>query len=143
MLTILFPQSKKRQIQQDDFVESKTLFESIFRDNNEPLRCKFFREPLIKHLWGKIFVTECEEIIKSYLRSIRGQAEEGEIKFMRLFKKMLQHEEQNNFQMLPLSARNPHNLKVFNKEEEAEYLAQNSKYNKRYRKQQQMIIERI
>ena len=65
------------------------MFAYIFRDNNEPLRSKFFREPLVKHLWGKIFVTECEEIIESYLRSVRSQEGQGGIKFMRLFKKML------------------------------------------------------
>ena len=41
---------------------------------------------------------------------------------MRLFKHMLQLEESFGYKMLPESARNPHTLKVFNQDEEVEYL---------------------
>ena len=68
------------------------------------------------------------------LRKIRSQPEQGEVKFMRFFKQVLQLEEQNNFKMLPACSRNPYNLKVFNQEEEIEYFKQNSKYIKRQRK---------
>ena len=50
---------------------------------------------------------------------------------MRLFKHMLQLEEQLKFKMLPDSARNPYNLKVLDEKEEVEYFAQNAKYHKR------------
>ena len=45
--------------------------------------------------------------------------------------------------MLPACSRNPHDLKVFNQEEEIEYFKQNSKYIKRYRKDQQELINKI
>ena len=62
---------------------------------------------------------------------------------MRFFKQILQLEEQFNFKMLPACSRNPHNLKVFNQEEEVEYFKQNSKYIKRQRKDQQELINKI
>ena len=67
-------------------------------------------------------MTECSELIKSHLRKIRSQTDQGEIKFMRLFKAMLQLEEHFNSKIIPQCARNPHDLKVFNEDEEVEYI---------------------
>ena len=131
MLTLLFPCSIKSNRQQDEFTRDRNLFSNIFKENNNCLRNTFFRDPFVKHLWGSIFVSECAEVSKQHLRKIRSQPNQGEVKFMRLFKHMLQLEEQFNLKMLPACARNPHNLKVFNKDEEIEYMVQNSKYNKR------------
>ena len=93
VLTLLFPQSKKRNIKQSGLAASNSLFVTIFKENNSGLRIKFFRDPLAKHLWGKIFVEECAQLVKSHLRKIRSQPDQGEVKFMRLFKHMLQLEE--------------------------------------------------
>ena len=89
MLILLFPQSLKRFCHQHGSTESKSLFANIFRANSNSLRCKFFSDSLVRHLWGQIFTSECEEEIKSYLCHVRSQTKEGEIKFMRLHKKML------------------------------------------------------
>ena len=119
------------------------MFLSIFRENNNASRKKFFGDPLVKHLWGKIFVIEFAELYKSCLRKLRSSPENGELKFMRLFKHMLQLEEQFNFRVLPACARNPHNLKVFNQEEEIEYFNLNCKYIKRHRKDYNELKHRI
>ena len=73
MITLLFPLSKKKNEQLEEFKEASKLFHSIFKENNSTLRDKFFREPLIQHLWSKLFIIECGEVCKQYLRKIRGQ----------------------------------------------------------------------
>ena len=50
---------------------------------------------------------------------------------MRLFKHILQLEEELRLRMLPDSARNPYDLKVLDEKEELEYFRQNAKYHKR------------
>ena len=47
MITLLFPQSKKRNERWDEFKEASTLFQNIFKENNSALRGKFFRDPLV------------------------------------------------------------------------------------------------
>ena len=131
MMTLLFPQSKNKNGQLDEYKEAVSFFRHIFQDNNTQLRTKFFRDPLIKYLWGTIFITECKEVCKSYLRKVRSQTDQGETKFMRLFKLMLQLEEQFKFKLLPECARNPYTLKVMDREEELEYYTKNAKYHKR------------
>ena len=72
MMTLLFPLSKKKNEQLEEFREQSKLFQNIFRENNSALRDKFFRDPLIQHLWSKLFIIECEEVCKQYLRKVRG-----------------------------------------------------------------------
>ena len=73
MMTLLFPLSKKKNEQLEDYKEASIIFHNIFKENNSALRGKFFREPLIQHLWSKLFIIECGEVCKQYLRKVRGQ----------------------------------------------------------------------
>ena len=75
MIALLFPASKKRNEQGKKCTEANTIFQSIFRGNNATLRSIFFKDPLVKHLWGTIFIVECDEVIRQYLRKVRGYPE--------------------------------------------------------------------
>ena len=86
MLTLLFPCSIKSHKEHDEFSYTRLLFTRIFKENSSSLRNTFFCDPLIKHLWGTIYVKECAEVFTNHLKKIRGQPNEGEIKFMRIFK---------------------------------------------------------
>ena len=134
MLTLLFPCTTRKPLPGLKQVVDRTLFAQVFRENNVALRNKFYADPLVKHLWSQIFVVECEETCVAHLRRIRSQAEQGEIKFERLLKDMGQFEVDFNFKILPDSARNEENTRVFTKEEEYEDMVKNIQYNKKQAK---------
>merc|ERR1719273_981290 len=89
MLILIFPCSETR-MPKKPYGGQRSLFASIFRENNYALREQFFNDPLLKYLWGKIFVVECPEICISHLRRIRSLPHYGEEKFNKLQRNMMQ-----------------------------------------------------
>ena len=72
MLTLLFPSFKKKDLRQEGIELENKLFSRIFKENSDATRKQFFGDPLVKHLWGKIFVIEFAEEYKSCLRKVRS-----------------------------------------------------------------------
>ena len=75
MLTLLFPCSVRHPIPNLMSKVDRVLFTSAFRENNNKMRYKFFSDPLIKHLWSKIFIKDNPEIIVAHLRRVRSQGD--------------------------------------------------------------------
>ena len=57
MITLLFPCSNKKDFKFDE-TEDRIIFLKAFKENSHGMRIRFFSNPLIKHMWGKIFITE-------------------------------------------------------------------------------------
>ena len=109
----------------------RVLFAQTFRENNSWVRFTFFSDPLIKHLWSKIFIEDNPEIVISHLRRLRSHENLGEAKQDRLVKDMLQLELELNFKILPDIAKNRKNLPAFSQKEKRDDIIANAKYNKK------------
>ena len=134
MLTVLFPCTLRKPLpNSNDLMTPVTRFHlaQVFRENNQELRQKFFKEPLIKHLWSKIFIKECSETCVAHLRRIRSDSKNGETKYNRIWSDMKQVEHKFNFQMLPDLAKTYENTKIFSFEEKEADTYENAKYNKK------------
>ena len=59
--------------------KEKKLLSKVFLENNAALRQDLFKDPLIKHLWSKIFITEGHSIITDYIRFVRTKKSDGDI----------------------------------------------------------------
>ena len=57
-------------------------FYEIFKNNNVQMREIFFSNPLIKWLWGFVFIKMKPMLIVNHLRRIRSYPFEGEARFM-------------------------------------------------------------
>ena len=98
MLILLFPCIVKKF--EYKHMNKSTTFK-IFKENNFKLREKFFRDPLIKYLWSKVFISKHPEIIVNHLRRIRSQPENGELKYERLIKDLALNEANIKCSLLP------------------------------------------
>ena len=57
MITLLFPCSTKKDFKFEE-TEDRIIFLKAFKENSHGMRIKFFSNPLMKHMWSKIFITE-------------------------------------------------------------------------------------
>ena len=89
----------------------------VFKENSVQLRNKLFSDPLIKHLWSKIFIVDCPETCIAHLRRIRSSPEQGEDKYEKVLADMSANEEAFNFKMLPESVWDYEKTKVFSQQE--------------------------
>ena len=117
MLTLIFPCTTRRPLPNLTERVDRILFAQVFRENNNNVRTKFFSDPLIKHLWSKIFIATNPEISVSHLRRLRSQEKDGEAKYDRLMRDMMQMEVHLHYKILPDEAKNSKNVGVFTEEE--------------------------
>ena len=117
MLTLIFPCTTKYPLPNLREPVDRVLLAQVFRENNNSTRTQFFSDPLIKHLWSKIFVEKSPEILVAYLRRLRSQDNMGEAKFSRYTRDMMQLEMELNCALLPDIARNPANIATFSAKE--------------------------
>ena len=133
MLTILFSCTARRPFPELDQTVDRTLFSKVFRENNYMLRRSFFSDPLIKHMWSKIFIKESPEVCIAHLRRIRSKSgEEGELKFEKFREDLFLMEADFNFKMLPNIARNEINTQKFSQQEQLIDFEANIHRNKRH-----------
>ena len=129
MITLLFPCSLRKVMPVE--IGYRGHLAQVFRENNKRLRQEFFSEPLIKHLWSKIFIVEGSDIVIDHMRRIRSAEEQGEEKYFKICRDMAGLEVQLRFKMLPDSARVPELVQAFSEDEKKVYLLKNAKFNKR------------
>lgn len=139
MLVVLFPCIIKRPVYK--YMKKSPMF-LIFRENNYNLRCKFFSDPLIKFLWGKVFIKKHEDVLITHLRRIRSHETIGETKYERFIKDLSINESKHGIKLLPESILNAERVSVFTEEEAFTDLVQNGKYNKRQSKKIKRVIEK-
>ena len=68
------------------------------------MRQLFWREPLIRWLWNK-FTDICPDITINHLRRTRSNPLDGEYRYQRLMKDMLEMELTFDVRIVPLQAR--------------------------------------
>ena len=117
MLTLLFPCTTKHALPNLREPVDRVLLAQVFRENNNLTRTQFFSDPLIKHLWSKIFVGKNPEILITYLRRLRSHDTMGEAKYRRYTRDMMQLEMEVNCKLLPDTARDPANIVAFSEKE--------------------------
>ena len=88
-------------------------------------------EPLVKHLWSKIFIEVCPEVSVLHLRRIRSHPENGEMKFHRFWIDIKKMEIKHDIKLLPEVSKNYENIKVFTEQEKQTDMFVNAKYNKK------------
>ena len=76
LLAIIFPCSVKT-IEPDLFQDERLKLVTIFRENSAKKRHNFFSDPLIKFLWTRVFIKANPLLIKTYLRKIKTDRNNG------------------------------------------------------------------
>ena len=108
MLTIVFPCTARKPLDglhHQLNAAQRAFYVQVFKENSVKLRNKLFSDPLIKHLWSKVFIVEKPETCIAHLRRIRSSPEHGEVKYGKVLSDMIKIEVAFNFKMLPDSAR--------------------------------------
>ena len=104
---------------------------TVFRENHTKMRIEFFKQPLVRYLWQNIFIQEYADEITSYLRFVRSNKDQGELKYFRLMQELHALEKAFNIRMVPEQARDEKNLAVFTDKEQYVYDLENCFHNKR------------
>ena len=138
MILMLFPTIRKKESGRRLFCEELEVFlkeiripcYEVFKENNIKKRSLFFREPLIKWLWNK-FTDMCPDITINHLRRTRSHPLDGEYRYQRLVKDMLEMEQTFDVKIIPQEAREKDILNQFTPEEAEKDLQQTYKFNKR------------
>lgn len=85
LLTIVFPCTVKH-VEPKVYRNERLKLISIFRENCAKKRLEFFREPLIQHLWSKVFMEANPDIINVHLRRIKSERADGDVAMAKLIK---------------------------------------------------------
>ena len=91
----------------------------------------FFRNPLIKWLWPKVFFELRPNDALMYFRRVRSYPQEGEERFTTLVKDMRLCEVNYNIRLLPPNTQNCKNITLLTRKELEQDVATLWKYNKR------------
>ena len=98
LVVLLFP----CKVKQAKWVHvRKTHFFRIFKENNIKLRNEFFNDPLIKHLWGAVYLEKHQSVLVNYLRHIRSGSDNGEAKYNTFMRDIRNQEIRSNCTILP------------------------------------------
>ena len=127
MLTLVFPCTIKKSIPNLNEPVDRTALVKVFRENNNASRSNFFSDPLIKHLWTRVFIEENPEVLVRYLRRVRSQDNMGEAKYSRYIRDMKQLEEHLSCKLLPDIARDSANITAFTEREKCDDMLENAK----------------
>ena len=92
----------------------KSVMIQVFKENNCKLRTAFFKEPLIKHLWGKVFVVKHHDILITHLIRIQN---DSEMKYEEIVKDLKLTEANLNFNLLPTEFKHDENIKMLTENE--------------------------
>ena len=85
MLFFILP-CQSRKIGGPEKEKDRVLYLRVFQENNAGLRQNLFQEPLIKHLWSKIYIVDNPRIVTDYVRFVRTYKADGDIHADRLIK---------------------------------------------------------
>ena len=85
MLFFILP-CQSRRIGGPEKEKDRVLYLRVFQENNAGLRQNLFQEPLIKHLWSKIYIVDNPRIVTDYVRFVRTYKADGDIHADRLIK---------------------------------------------------------
>ena len=127
----MFPCSKRLNLPNESYTDERNFLSNTFRNNSFKIRNKLFSEPLIRYLWSVFFIVEDAKTCIQHLRRIRSLPDNGEEKYWRYLGDLHEIGLAFNFEILPSSAWNDKNAKVFSQEEQELDLIENSKYNKK------------
>ena len=105
----------------------------IFKENSIKIRKEFFKDPLIKSLWGRIYTSENQVPLITHIRRIRS-SENGEEKFKRFVLDVKMLESEIGYEILGEESNSTEKIKIFTKEEalkDLRNIVANGKYNKK------------
>ena len=112
-LTIIFPCSTRLKLPGENYTEDRTFLTNAFRNNNFRVRNKFFSEPIVRYLWGTIFVEEEPQTCIQHLKRTRSSEQDGEAKYQRFLTDLREIEVAYMFKILPTNAWEDETNKVF------------------------------
>ena len=84
MLILLFPCTVRRHPMYTHL--NKHVMVTIMKENNFRLRDEFFKDPLAKFLWRKVFLGSHPDVLITHLRRMRSVEDFGEKMYQRFVK---------------------------------------------------------